>query len=258
MVLETLVIAWPNSDDPSRWERHIESITKLPTLEQLRTFLEGRIHSVEGLEHPRSGGSDDRKGTTAKSAGVRQVVQGAANVCHLRKGTQFPLYCPQSKKQTAAERKSTVKSRQLCTNCLGKHTLDKCSNTKQCQRYSDRHTVLHEAYLSEETALLQHAALPRPRAMSVILSTARVIVEGSGGAIETVRILIDPGSEVSLITESLVQRLTLLRKDGKIPLLGVGGSRFCVIRGRAILQLTSTLPQESCVRIETYTLPELS
>lgn len=75
-----------------------------------------------------------------------------------------------------------------------------------------------------------------------------------------VRMLIDPGSELSFITEDLVNRLRLKRKPASIPLLGIGGKYSGQTRGRVSLELKSIheYPTSGSCKILAYVLPKLT
>lgn len=60
---------------------------------------------------------------------------------------------------------------------------------------------------------------------SVLLPTALVQVRNSFGQMEQLRALIDPGSQVSLITEEAVQNLRLHKQRVKTTIFGVGETK---------------------------------
>lgn len=63
----------------------------------------------------------------------------------------------------------------------------------------------------------------------VLLATAQVIVIAQNGNTK-VRALINQGSEISLISERLVQRLKLPRKQSSVSLVGIGAQKLNKIR----------------------------
>ncbi|XP_076298031.1 uncharacterized protein LOC143217532 [Lasioglossum baleicum] len=93
---------------------------------------------------------------------------------------------------------------------------------------------------------------------SVILGTARVLVLGPLGQSSLARVLIDPGSEVSLVSEALAQRLGLQRSQARIPLRGVGKSRAQFTRGKTVLAIAPHHEQKRIFEDPAYILPELS
>ena len=73
------------------------------------------------------------------------------------------------------------------------------------------------------------------------VATARITVVNRHEDPHPVGILIDQGSEVSLISETLVQRLRLPRSRAAISIFGIGGSPSSSCRGKMSLSLTSRI-----------------
>ncbi|XP_063975803.1 uncharacterized protein LOC135161809 [Diachasmimorpha longicaudata] len=99
----------------------------------------------------------------------------------------------------------------------------------------------------------------------VLLATARARASTPGGFSQPARILIDQGSELSFISESLIKLLQLQRKAAVINLIGIGStdsgrtgglvsvtlhsnfdSQFVKIRAHILGKLTAKLPSISC------------
>jgi len=73
-----------------------------------------------------------------------------------------------------------------------------------------------------------------------------------------VRLLIDQGSELSFITEDLVQRAQLTRTAASIPLLGIGGTYSGRTKGSVFFQLQSVSDAASRCQIRAFVLPRLT
>jgi len=189
-----------------------------------------------------------------------------------------------------------VQKHNLCFNCLDPHRASACRITTRCKKCAGKHhTTLHrgnfektkshsastkpEAGKSEEATATEpnktettkgpqvlHSAFGKePKTTNVLLATALVTITSQHGDSSKARILIDQGSEVSLVTERLVQRLRLPRTRSNIPLIGIGGvasnrtkgmtsfnikpyfdSSFqCAIKAHILPRLTSTIPSVS-------------
>ena len=74
-----------------------------------------------------------------------------------------------------------------------------------------------------------------------MLAIAKITVADRHGDPHPVRVLIDQGSEVFLISEALVQRLRLPRSRATISIFGIGGSPSSSCRGKISLSLTSRI-----------------
>ncbi|XP_076301650.1 uncharacterized protein LOC143219633 [Lasioglossum baleicum] len=242
-IVELTVERW---DRQSRreWEDSVKHQKEPPSLEQLRTFMQGRIHTCRALEAKTEEPSEVKK-PASKSFKVHQVskARSSSQACGLCQGKHFVLYCGRYQEKTPSERKETVRSLNLCYNCLGKHVSSDCKSNKRCQKCDGQHhTTIHDAFSCQEStssaACVQQVSTHVSRYSSVLLSTARVTVSGPRGQGSVARALIDPGSEVSLISEALAQRLGVQRSQARIPLLGVGGAKAKFTRGKANLVIT--------------------
>jgi len=103
---------------------------------------------------------------------------------------------------------------------------------------------------------INHATAGTSDRKAILLATARIIITDNLGRLQAVRALIDQGSEVSLVSEALAQRLRLPRIHSSMSVAGIGGASGAT-RGKILLSLSSgvtgaTLP------VVAYVLPRLS
>lgn len=91
-----------------------------------------------------------------------------------------------------------------------------------------------------------------------MLATCQVKIPAIDGNYESVRLLIDPGSELSFITAALVKRLGVARQSASIPLLGIGGIQSGRTKGVVTIELHSTYDYSTYCTIQTYILPHLT
>ncbi|XP_070524007.1 uncharacterized protein [Cardiocondyla obscurior] len=92
----------------------------------------------------------------------------------------------------------------------------------------------------------------------VLLATARVFVTDKFGKKHTVRALIDPGSEVSLASESLMQKLKLPRFSDSTPIFGIGGIINMHARGKVIFKIESGTKTPFSLQITALILSRLT
>ena len=93
---------------------------------------------------------------------------------------------------------------------------------------------------------------------TVLLATAQVLVDLKTSSPYKVRVLIDPGSELSFILERTVNLLRLTRKHASIPISGIGSVSSGYTRGRVHLTLKSTHSNLSTISVQCYILPQLT
>lgn len=119
--------------------------------------------------------------------------------------------------------------------------IGECSSVKTCSKCSGRHhSSLYEAFAAvaltpagpTPSTSVHVGKQPPADCAAVLLATARVLVVDRAGAHHVVCALADPGSEASLIAESLAQRLRLPRSPTSVAIFGVDGVQTGLARNR--------------------------
>ncbi|XP_070529789.1 uncharacterized protein [Cardiocondyla obscurior] len=220
------------------WEEVVKNTAQPPTYVELKTFLEKRLHLLESVLPEKSSAEQRLQERSTKPVRSHVSTKAAPSTvkddrkrCALCRKNHFLMRCDAYKKKTAAKRKAFVESSGLCHNCLGNHPAANCFSQRNCAVCSDRHhTSLHDACratsdVNTSIAFKSSHIIQRSREVqvAVLLATARVHVTDHMGATHRVRVFIDQGSETSFITETLAQRLRLLRMRGAVAVFGVGG-----------------------------------
>lgn len=174
--------------------------------------------------------------------------------CILCKDNHALYRCPTFLAKTPQERSKTAKQHKLCLNCLrSNHSTDKCVSDHSCKKCGRRHnSLLHFASkgsnqneqmdqqsvtknqasmlttsTSEENVVtpvtsLSNTSSSDSKSSFVMLATAEVEVKDSRGSYQKVRVLIDPGSQSHIITNTCVNRLGLIRYKANTPMSGIG------------------------------------
>nr|XP_012221303.1 PREDICTED: uncharacterized protein LOC105671592 [Linepithema humile] len=241
------------------WESSICDFTNPPEHETLLTFISKRITTLNAARP---------KGTTVKastdsSRSARSLVTKhrlETSRCVVCKENHSIRQCSEFKAKSPTERKTVIDTNRLCYNCLNNHLVTKCQSSKNCFTCKARHhTMLHEAYVpaqSAEVSALSATRTSKDR-KATLLATARVIITDRFGDSHAVRVLIDQGSEVSIIFEALAQRLRLSRSRSEISIVGIGGTRIGSTRGKVTLNLTSRVTGVHLSAV-AFVLPRLS
>lgn len=105
---------------------------------------------------------------------------------------------------------------------------------------------------------LPESKISNPQQQTILLATAQVNVIGPHQTVVTAKALIDQGSEISFISEHLVQTLHLNRTSSSVSLQGIGGNQSATARGKTSVTLSSIYDKEVNISINAYILPKLT
>lgn len=273
-------------DSRKAWELQQGNNTEPAMLSDLEDFLDGRTRALEMV----SSSILDKPGRSAKPsngsrASARVNAAAASSVkCALCGESHYISRCQQFLSKTVAERRDVVTTKRLCFNCLGAHKLIECHTSKRCYLCNGHHhTLIHGSGSSSDsssnnsavsanttaantlnvtTSFASHSALAKvTHAASgsiTLLATAMVRILSPQGQYISVRALLDQGSELSLVRESLVQLLQLPRRRANIPILGIGSRSTGSTRGALTLRLRSRVEPQHEFDVLAYTLPLLT
>ncbi|KMQ84566.1 hypothetical protein RF55_17540, partial [Lasius niger] len=249
------------------WETSISDSSEPPTYASLEQFIERRLHTLESMLPVKTdsttlktgNGSGSSKVTRSHHARKQEPQEGGKGRCSLCQNDHFVMFCSEYKKKSAGDRKQHVLENNLCSNCLGRHKTGECASKKNCSACGGRHhSSLHDAFREPTVATTSHVAQPAVTShTTVLLATARIRVADCHGYWHPARALIDQGSESSLVSERLAQRLKLARSSGSVAVYGVGGKRTCTSKGRIALTLQPRSSGPS-ISVVALVLPKLS
>ncbi|XP_025266081.1 uncharacterized protein LOC112638468 [Camponotus floridanus] len=221
-----------------QWESSIRDSVDPPSNDVLMDFIAKQILTLNAVQ-PATVAKSGEASRSAKSHFVKRASD--SSVCAVCKEKHSVMQCATFKAKTATERKTLVEAHKLCFNCLGNHFLAKCQSTKTCFTCKARHhTMLHDAYSQADGAASLSATHFASDRKAILLATARVTIKDHLGRPHDVRALIDQGSEVSLVTEALAQRLRLPRDRSSMKIAGIGGATGAT-RGRLSMTLSSPI-----------------
>ncbi|XP_076388605.1 uncharacterized protein LOC143264583 [Megachile rotundata] len=97
-----------------------------------------------------------------------------------------------------------------------------------------------------------------PKRTPVLLATASILVVSQNGDRFPARALLDQGSEVSFITESLAEKLELTCRFSAVPIIGVGAQRSNIAHRATTFQLISRIDESFKCHVDALMLPELT
>ena len=158
------------------------------------------------------------------------------------------------------DRKNLVWTSKLCFNCLNSgHSTKECKSKHTCKTCHSKHNSL--LHLPDASKGAVSGSLTTNQATAGIASgivpTAMVPVEDDSSKITICRAMIDTGSQISLISESAVQRMNLKRHKQTLTINGIGNVSKTYRSGSVSLRLKPS-SGHSVITVNAYVLPSLT
>ncbi|XP_045477352.1 uncharacterized protein LOC123682646 [Harmonia axyridis] len=243
-----------------------ECSTDIPSFINLQTFLTDQCVALESvaLSVPSKSQqfSDSRTSKFNNTSSKRNsalLVQSKNNSdkkgisCNYCKSSHNIYNCPSFLGKTASDRFKIVKDKNWCINCLHSgHQLNNCSSKSTCRTCNKKHhSLLHMRSPSDDvpqnescqsqsqTSYFSHSNSVNllPANSTVLLATAQVDIQDAWGNFQKVRVLLDAGSQINIISQSCVNKLGLQISKTALSITGIGessstasGSTVCSIR----------------------------
>ncbi len=271
----SLAIAWSLYKD----EKKIDA--------DLRALCDWLRRRIQVLEKAAVGGvADLKEKRTTKDASIefsthvimrdeatqttdeRSKKQRSCWVC--KDDQHWPNQCPVFRKMDVLKRKQLAKEKGACFRCLGQgHLIRNCKNKLKCQKeqcQGSHHTLLHRDQENKDedrqedqegkVATVAVTKANKESKGSVALPIKRVVVRSENGQRVMVNCLEDPGSQVTLVTERLVDSLNIQRTKGNLVLSGIG-NRNLRLQDEVTLEV-SPESSEVSYSIQAHVIPKIS
>ncbi|XP_070075756.1 uncharacterized protein [Drosophila takahashii] len=276
-----------DADTRRRWiERSMD--TDSPTLEEFFKFLDSRCEELELSKRELATCGKTITHAEKPKRVTQSMVAVEGSGCTKCNSTEHTLYsCQQFLDMSGMQRRSFVKEKSLCYNCLRPgHGVSKCKSTYKCRQCKgNHHSLLHvqvnpqaignlaqipgederNTSASNNTSVtLSHFAQGEGTQSVVcaqgtaksaqesevrrsILPTAMVYVQNAKGDHVTCRLLLDTGSELSYVSERCIQALGLTRSASRILVTGISSVKADTTRGCSTLHIKSRISEDQLV-----------
>lgn len=264
--------------------------TDIPKLEELLDFVSKRVHILENI------GTDDDKNEiavkvtakkgkwpiTGKSSFATTSLPQKSFKCSFCQQDHLIYRCFVFKKKSVFERRKFVSSKGLCFICLRSgHSASTCTSDHKCKHCEGKHsTLLHEEKrnfsqaegTSSEKQMASSSSTTDKAAdvsqkfsgsacveATVVLGTAIVRIKDTAGEFQTVRVMLDSGSQVSAITSEVVSRLGLKKSKSRMEVVGLAQQPVTHVKGVTSCTFVPLVAHEPCfVASNVVILPQIT
>ncbi|XP_018377651.1 PREDICTED: uncharacterized protein LOC108770514 [Trachymyrmex cornetzi] len=210
-----------DEDTREAWEVKLGPSTSYPALKEFEEFVIGHTRAWESMAI-----------TLVKPIKERGRFSGLSSKSDV-------------KSRSLVASTSLVKGELTCRLCM--HSVNKCTSSRDCKKCGKRHhTTIHD-----ENKI-------STKSETKTTSDSSVNVKVRDGQFISVRALLDPGSELSFITEELVNLLKLPRSHAAIPLLGIGGTDSGRTGGSVFVILHSKIDNSVAYKLHAFVLHRLT
>lgn len=249
-----------DADTHSDYVASLKQPRELPKLSEFMDFLESKFTAMESSRRketpsqkafsqniiqsatktPKFNNLQYTKNGNVSQPATSKKLRFRCPVCSTNEHKLY--YCKHFLSMSPYQQRRALANNDICQNCIYYHNGQNCLSEKRCRECNGFHnTLLHHAFAknatqtSSRTEAVSHALQNEHKenasnanvsqqndTTEILLATAMVNVRANDGTKQTMRALIDQGSQTSLITERAAQALALPRKRGNGIISGVG------------------------------------
>lgn len=271
----------------NEWNLQRGKTSAYPTFGEIRDFMTLRIRGLTDHSKLKS----DVSANKSKGSQRASVCTVTANKCVNCSGNHGLMQCDDFKRKSVEQRTQVLKLHKCCFNCLKVgHFPTNCSSKSRC-KFCKRahHSLLHRdvntrvqsvhetsasenktsstqtngSAASDETngdaaASVQTIHAPIETPPNVLLATAWVILRTNENRSFKVRALLDQGSSVSFISESLCQTMRTKRYRASLPVHCFGERYSGVAKSRVSLTLAPRNGQGPSVPLTAFVYQKIT
>lgn len=268
-----IVVSRLDIESHKSWEQSLGSSTELPSYQQLCSFIEGRFRAIEMVQTSQKKEFNYQvQPSTQKTTNFKSFATETETECTYCTKGHYLCHCTDFAQLDVDQRRTFVKSNNLCFNCLVKgHSIKNCRQNTACRTCKRKHhTLLHQNQFIAKAVITPEEESdnsdPEAEITSmkvatgshlVVLATARLGVKDKNGVITYLRALVDQGSQATFMTESAVQLLGLKKTKFEANVTGIGNnavkSRYTVL-----LDIYSPIDSQYVMQVQAHVLTKLT
>ena len=214
----------------SAWNMHMLTLSNPPDLESFSEWLGRLAQSTRKLEDvlPRNLKEPPRAQPKLAKSYVSNIEPDNCLYCY--KQNHAIDACFKFKRLTVEDRRKAVMDKKLCFKCLdSNHVVKECESNVRCTESDckrQHHPLLHGGFApSKEYKVQDYAA--HSKHSHVGFGIVKAKVKASGGRILEAEVMLDNGSNTTVITEDFCKKAGLKKKNKQLAVVcGVGGKNM--------------------------------
>ncbi|KAL1460507.1 hypothetical protein WDU94_012484 [Cyamophila willieti] len=211
--------------------------TNAPTYKDLLKFVEGRVTATELYQSSPSTSTSSKPKPSRPQQAKSFVASTPTNPpsakpdnptkhgCASCNQSHRLVECTRFLALSVSDRFNFLKSKKLCFACFGPHPRQDCKSRFACRTCSSRshHTLLHQSQQPAPSAPPAPAVVTTATSTNqVLLGTAVVQILDAFGQAHNIRVLVDPGSMLTIMSASLASRLAFPQKPCNVQITVMG------------------------------------
>lgn len=207
------------------YEMSIINPKEIQTLDNFLKFIENKFQLLEIMKTKYDNFKKGAKPSTSINYNSK---------CHLCGQQHYTNLCKKLTEVEISKRYEIIKSAKLCFKCLNNnHMTVDCRSKVRCKKCNKAHnTMLHRdvaptksnVVTQESKDIMANSTIEKNEQTEVLLATAMIKVI-NGDKCDTLRALIDQGSQTSFIRKDAADKLGLQQEPNKTKISGIGDNK---------------------------------
>ncbi|XP_037930081.1 uncharacterized protein LOC119664701, partial [Teleopsis dalmanni] len=247
------------------YEQYIKKPREINTLKDVFEFLEQQFQTLEAQNSLKT----SRINYINPPTDIR--IQNNTIQCQCCNQLGHRMYnCKRFMDMSIGQRTSLIRNKQLCEICLSHNNRIKCNSTHKCKKCNKAHnSLLHMEYnlnqrqqnsrnnpkINKEGKT--YSTIIKDKKQLTLLPTVLISTKSSDGNIHQLRALVDQGSQVSIVSEKVVQLLILKKMKHMTKLSGVSNTTVGTSNARVFMEISSRFSIKKKIKGEFLVMSHL-
>lgn len=275
-----IVIKKLDNESLRLYEMTIPDPREMPTIEEFLAFLERRFQALEAARPKslifRNSGPTQQPGTTPQLPRLKNLHVKAQRTCINCKQLHELQDCLKFQQMSTLERSRLINQHNLCKICLEKFHQPCLKSTRCLVCKGAHHTLLHSNNHPQRTMLTKrvddnpkkeadetcmvtnHFVNQFEQPSGTLLATAMVEVQDGKQQPTLLRMLIDPGSQISFITNEASKKIKQPAIKTHVEISGLNDSDITTATKLVTFRIGARFSSNFSMEMEALVLPNIT